>query len=141
MMRTTTWTACLLMLLTTLGPITAIAQETEPPICRTTDGRRFATDEQVRKCLKDEKTAQRVNDAVAASEAATAKANAEAGRRAELASLLVKERAMSDGRLVTNTLLEERVAELEERPHLVWGVVVGVVVGVAGTIVALLVAR
>lgn len=115
-----------------LGPTTLIAQETEHPICRTTEGKLFATADQVRKCLVDERKAQRVDEAVAASSEATAAANTEAGKVVKLEELLNEERATSDARLVRNVELDHQVADLERRPKRWAAVVIGVAAFVAG---------
>lgn len=119
------WTTILSL---TLGPTTLSAQETDPPICTTTDGRLFATPDQVRKCLVDEKKAAELDEAIADAATATGRANTKAGEVAQLESQLAGERATSDSRLV-------ELVQLRKRPR-VWVVVVvtvvAVVVGGAG---------
>ena len=131
-MRTTILTLLLLTSSAIFGPSTLQAQTTEPPLCKTTDGKHFASADQVRKCLKDSKTADRYAEAKTASAAAVANANAEAGRRVEVQAQLTAERGTSDERLVQVVKLGQRVAQLERRwkPWVV--VVVGVVAFSAG---------
>ena len=105
------------------GLSTADEPTTEPGFCRSTDGRLFATADQVRRCLKDEATAARVADALALAGVSTAKANQEMGRRLQAEDKLEAERATSDERLVAQVELVQENDRLRRRPR-GWQVVV-----------------
>ena len=123
------------MTLLTLGPSTLIAQQTEPPICKTTTGKHFATADQVRKCLKDARTAESYDAAVAAVDRATAKANGETRRADQLEQDRKAERTISDQRLIQLTEVKEENKGLRKRPKTWQLALVSAAAFVAGTAV------
>lgn len=127
-MKRTALIASLIAISMTLGPLTATAQntESEPPICRTTDGRRFATDDQVRKCLLDAARAKKVDEANAASAAATGTANQEKGRRLQLQADKDAADAKADRNLAARVRTEQENEQLRKRPTKVVAVIIAV---------------